>query len=336
MRSLGEQIRIDATLRDLKQERTATLKAEAPNQGALPGAVDRLAQAIRENLSLPESAVKELQAQAFIPTSKSLQALRSYNEGLQLSRQGKNLEAQKRFQAATKEDPEFALAYAKLGQTLANLGYDNEAEQASRKAVDLSDKLPPQEKNRILAGYAQVRMDYPKAIESYEKLAKVLPEDAEIQFSLARLYEQAGSFDKAREHYSKVLERDPKSVDALLAMGRVENKSGNPQGGLDYLNRALTLAIQLENEEAKAAVLQAIAIAYRLLDKQDEALRNYQESLAIKRRLGDKRGMAASLDRDRPDPGASGQAGSCLEELRGGAAAGERDRRQDRLGRNPD
>ncbi len=293
---MGEQVRIDATLYDLKQERTAALKTEAPNQGALPAAVDRLAQAIRENLSLSESAVKELQAQSFMPTSKSLLALRNYNEGLQLLRQGKNLEAQKQFQAATKEDPEFALAYAKLGQTLARLGYDNEAEQASRKAVDLSDKLPLHEKTRILAGYAQVKMDYAKAIESYEKLAKALPEDAEIQFNLAQLNEQAGLFDKAREHYSRVLERDPKSVDALLARGRVENKSGNPQGGLDYLNRALTLAIQLENEEGKAAVLQAIAIAYRLLNKDDEALRNYQESLAIKRRLGDKRGIAASLD----------------------------------------
>ena len=292
---MGEQIRIDVTLRDLKQDRTEVLKAEASNQEALPGAVDRLAQAIREKLSLSESAVKELQAQAFMPSSKSLQALREYNEGLQLSRQGKNLEAQKQFQTATREDPEFALAYAKLGQTLATLGYGSEAEQASRKAVDLSDNLPPQEKNRILAAYAQVKKDYAKAIESYEKLATVLPEDTEIQLNLARLNEDAGSLDKAREYYAKVLKRDPKSVDTLVAMGRVENKSGNPQGGLEYLNRAQTLAIQLENEEGKANVLQAIGIAYKMLRKQDEALHNYQESLAIKRRLGDKGGMAASL-----------------------------------------
>jgi tetratricopeptide (TPR) repeat protein len=293
---LGEQIRIDATLRDLKRDRTAALKAEAPNQEALPAAVDRLAQAMRENLALSSSVMKELQAQAFKPSSKSLPALRDYNEGLQLLRQGKNLEAQKRFEGATKEDPEFALAYAKLGQTYANLGYDNEAEQASRKAVDLSENLPPQEKYRIVASHAQVTKDYAKAIESYENMAKVLPEDAEIQFNLARLYEEAGSFDKAHEHYGKVLRGDPKSVDTLLAMGRVENKSGNPQGGLEYLNRALTLAIQLENEEEKATVLQAIGIAYGGLNGQDEALRNYQESLAIKRRLGDKRGMAVSLN----------------------------------------
>jgi serine/threonine protein kinase/tetratricopeptide (TPR) repeat protein len=293
---LGEQIRIDATLRDLKQERTATLTAEAPNQGELLGAVNRLAQAIRENLSFSESDVKELQAQAFIPSSKSLQALRNYNEGLQLMRLKKDLEAQKKFEVATKEDPEFALAYAKLGQILSRLGYDSEAEQASGRAVELSSKLPQQEKIRIIAGYALVKMDYAKAIESYEQLAKVLPEDVDIQLNLAQINEQAGLFDEARAHYGKVLEADPKSLDALLGIGRVEIKNLNPQGGLDYLNRALTLAIQFENEEGKAAVLQAMAVAYARLDRLDEALRNYQESLTIKRRLGDKRGMAASLD----------------------------------------
>jgi serine/threonine protein kinase/tetratricopeptide (TPR) repeat protein len=293
---LGEQIRIDATLRDLKRDRTATLKAEAPNQGALPGAVDRLAQAIRENLALSASEMKELQAQAFKPTSKSLPALRDYNEGLQLLRQGKNLEAQKRFEVATKEDPEFALAYAKLGLTYANLGYDNEAEQTSQKAVDLSESLPPQEKYRIVASHAQVTKDYPKAIEAYENMAKVLPDDTQVQFILAGLYEDTSAFDKARERYTQVLKADPKYVEGLLGMGRVEIKSGNPQGGLEYLNRALTLAIQLDNLEEKATVLYAIGVAYKLLNRQDEALRNCQESLGIKRRLGDKRGMATSLN----------------------------------------
>jgi eukaryotic-like serine/threonine-protein kinase len=293
---LGEQIRIDATLRDLKKDSTQTVKAETPNQAALPGAVDRLAQAIRENLSLSESAIKQLQAQAFKPTSKSLQALRDYSEGLGFSRQGKNLEARKRFEAAIKEDPEFALAYARLGQVLADLGYDNAAEQACRKAVELSDRLPPQEKYGIAAGYALVRKDYAKAIESYENLVKVLPEDGEIRFTLARLYEDAGSFDKAREHYGKVQQQDPKSADSLLALGRVENKSGNPQRGLEYLNRALPLAIQIGNAEAKATILHAIGVTYWLLKNQDEALHNYQESLALKRQIGDKRGMAVSLN----------------------------------------
>jgi serine/threonine protein kinase/tetratricopeptide (TPR) repeat protein len=291
----GEQIRIDAKLQDLKHDRTAALKAEAPNEKAVPEAVDRLAEAIRQNLAFSPAIVKELQTQSFKPTSKSLPALRYYNEGVQLLRQGKDLEAQKQLQASIQQDPEFALAYSRLAQADANLGYDNEAEQASRKAVDLSQNLSPQEKYLIEAGHARIMKDYPKAIESYENLARASPGDTDVQFTLGSLYEETGAFQNAREHYAAVLKADPQSVEALWKMGGVEIESDNPQASLDYLNRGLTLSIELGNDEKKALILQAIGIAYKEMNKPEEALRNYQESLAIQRRLGQKRGVAASL-----------------------------------------
>jgi tetratricopeptide (TPR) repeat protein len=48
--------------------------------------------------------------------------------------------------------------------------------------------------------------------------------------------------------------------------------------------------------EEKAAILQATGIAYRLLNNPQEALQNFEESLAIKKQIGDKRGAAASLE----------------------------------------
>jgi len=293
---VGDQIRIDATLQDLKHERTSSLKAEAQSEKDLLAAVDRLAQSIRENLALSPEIVKELQAQAFRPSSKSTEALRDYNQGIELVRQGNNLEAQKKFDSATQEDSDFALAFSRLAQTYSNLGYDNEAERYSRRAVELSASLPTSERYLIEASNARIQNDTQKAIAAYQNIVKVAPEDPDIQFTLASLYEDANDFDNARLHLATVLEQDPKYVDALLASGRVEIKSGNPQNGLDFLNRALTLAIQLDNQEEKAAILQAIGVAYRLTDKPQEALRNYQESMAIKKQIGDKRGIAVSLN----------------------------------------
>jgi eukaryotic-like serine/threonine-protein kinase len=293
---IGDQIRMDVTLQDLKHQRTSTFKAEAPSEKDLLAAVDRLAQSIRENLALPPEVVKELQAQAFRPSSQSVEALRDYDAGLDLVRQGNNLEAQKKFEAATQADPKFALAFSRLAQTYASLGYDNEADRFSRQAVDLSQQLPPAEKYLIEASNARIENDTAKAIASYESLAKVSPDDPDIQFTLAGLYESDNDFDKAKAHYAKALEQDPKYVDALLASGRVEIKSGDPQSGLDYLNRALSLAVQLDNQEEKAAILHAIGVAYKLLDRPQEALKNYQDSLVIKRKIGDKRGIAVSLN----------------------------------------
>ncbi len=291
----GEQIRIDVTLEDLKHNRRVPLKIEAASEKEIPRTVDGLAELIRKNLAVSTDVLKELKASSFQPTSKSVPALRDYNQGVQLLREGKDLEAQKELQASIKEDPEFALAYSRLAQADADLGYDNEAEQLSRKAVDLSQNLAPREKYLIVASHARIIKDYPKAIEAFENLAKASPGDSDVQFTLGRLYEDTGAFQKARERFEAVLKNDPQSVETLWRRGAVEIESNNPQGSLDYLNRGLTLSIKLGNDEKKALILQAIGIAYKLMNKPEDALRNYQESLATQRRLGQKRGVAASL-----------------------------------------
>ena len=291
----GDQIRIDANIQSLKSGQTTAVKAETSEKG-LPGAIDSLAESIRKNLSLSTDVIKELQAQAFTPSSSSIEALRDYNQGVQSMRQGKNLEAIKLLQAATNEDGKFALAYSKLSEAQAALGYDNSADQSSRKAVDFSDKLPARERYLILANRARVTHDTPQAIQYYEDLVKASPEDLDVQLTLGSLYESNSVLDKAKDHYSVVLQRDPQSMEALLAMGRTEAMGGNPQKALEYFERARSVAIQTDNQEQQAAALHAMGVAYNLLNKPDEALRNFQDALTVRRRIGQKRGMAVTLN----------------------------------------
>jgi tetratricopeptide (TPR) repeat protein len=292
----GGEIRIDATLFDLKNERRAPLKVEAANENAIPKTVDGLAELIRKNLAVSADVLKELKASSFQPSSHSVGALREYNRGVQLLRDGRNMDAAKALQAAIREDPQFALAYSRLAEANLALGYDVDAEQYSRKSVDLSQNLSPRERYLIEASHARIMRDYPKAIAAYENLAKVAPGDLDFQYILGTLYQDTGAYQKALEHYAAVVKADPQSVETLWKMGGVEIMSDNPQGSLDYLNRGLTLSVQLGNDEKKAVILQAIGIAYRLMNKPDEALRNYKEALIIERRIGFQRGVAASLN----------------------------------------
>ena len=293
---IGSQIRIDTTILDLANDSRTVLTTQVPDDKALLNSVDTLAGQIREKLAANSDVLKELKAHAQRPSTNSVEALRAYDDGLQLSRKGNNIDALKQFQAATEADPSFALAFSRLGEIHSNLGHDELAETASRRAVELSDNLPAGEKYLIEADNARITRNTPKAITAYEKLAADNPGDTDVQFALAGLYEQASDFAAAKKRLAAVLANDPRNVAALLASGRVEIKSGNPQGGLDFLSRALTLAIQFDNLEQKAAVLQATGVAYRLLNNPQEALRNYEESLAIKTQIGDKRGAAASLE----------------------------------------
>ncbi|MGA8150553.1 MAG: tetratricopeptide repeat protein [Terriglobales bacterium] len=291
----GGQIRIDATLQDLKHDRSVPIKIEAVDEKDIPGAVDRLATSIRNNLAFSPDVIKELKASSFQPSSRSVPALREFSQGVQLLRDGKNLDAVKMFQSATQEDPQFALAYSRLAESDSALGYDAQAEQNSRKALDLSLQLPLAEKYLIEANHAHIMKDNPKAIAAYENLAKTFPDNTDVEYALGSLYADNGDFDKARAEFEGLLNVDPKNIRALWQIGSVEYQQGNPQEALEPLNKGLSLAVQFDNPEQKALILQALGISYRLMDKPDEAIKSIQDSMEITRKLGMKRLLANSL-----------------------------------------
>ena len=290
----GDQIRIEARVQDLKQGRDVPLKVDAASEKDVFKAVDQLAELIRQNISVSSDVQKELKASSYQPTSKSATALNSYMKGMQLRRQGKNLEAVKMFESSVQQDPDFALAYSRLAEADSMLGYDTRAEQASRKAVELSAQLPLAEKYLIEANHARVMKDNQKALQAYEKLAASLPGDNDVQFTLGNLYLDTSNIDKARAQYAKVLKNDPKNITALLQTGWLEVQNGRPQAGLDPLNRALSLSVELGNDEQKAQILQVLGIAYDGMNRYDEALKNVRESLELNQKLGNKSAAANS------------------------------------------
>ncbi len=291
----GNQIRIDATVQDIKHERTVPIKIEGVDEKDIPGAVDRLANLVRNNLSISSDVIADLKASSFQPSSRSVPALRAYNQGIQLLRDGKNSDAAKAFQSATSEDSQFALAYSRMAEAQSALGYDSDAEQASRKAVELSQQLPLAEKYLIQATHARVMKDNKKAIEAYENLAKSMPDNSDVELALGSLYTDTGAYDKARAQLSRLLQSDPKNTKAFWQMGVVEMMNDNPQAALEPLNKGLSLAVQTDNQELKALILQAMGISYRVMNKPDEAMRDYEEALVINRRLGLKRNWAGNL-----------------------------------------
>ena len=292
----GNQIRINTTVLDLTHDARSAVTTDVPDQNQLLASVDKLAGDLRQKLSTDPKVLNDLKAHAVRPTTTSVDALRAYEAGVALARDGKDLEAQQQFQTATTADSSFALAYAKLADAYANLGHDDLAQTASRRAVELSENLPAQERYLIEADNARINHNSQKAIDAYQQLAAADPSDTDVEFTLAGLEEQQGDFKAAKQKLAAVLAGDPKNVEALLASGRVEIKSGDAQGGLDFLSRALPVATELDNQEEKAAILQATGNAYTSMGRVDDALRNYQESLAIKKTIGDQRGEASSLD----------------------------------------
>src|SRR6266851_1559105 len=272
----GDQIRIDATLQDIKNDRMVPLKIDVVNEKEIPGAVDRMAESIRQKLALPEDVLKQLKASSFQPVSQSVSALRAYNQGIGFQRDGKNLEAQKQFEAATKEDPAFALAFSRLAQTYSSLGYDSEAEQAAQKAAGLGQNLPEAAKYLISAIRAQVTKNYPEAIKAYENLDKASPENSDVQSALASLYEETADFAKAGEYNQRILAAKPKEA-------------------LRNYQQALAIRRKIGQKRGVALSVNEVGKMQALLGDNKAALSSFQEALAIRRDIGDKRGLGDSL-----------------------------------------
>jgi tetratricopeptide (TPR) repeat protein/TolB-like protein len=292
----GSEIRISTTVMDLAHDTRTVVTTDVPDEKDLLTSVDKLAGELREKLTTDPKVVNDLKAHAERPSTTSVEALKSYEDGVALEKSGDNIKALEDFRAATTTDPDFALAYSRLAETYSNLGQDELAQSASRRAMELGESLPAQERYLIEASNAEITHNTQKAIDAYQQLAAANPSDTEVQFALAKLYEQNSDFSAAKQRLAAVLANDPKNVAALLASGRVDIKSGDPNGGLEFLSRALPLATELDNQEEKATILQATGVAYSILNRPNDALHNFQESLAIKQQIGDKRGEAASLN----------------------------------------
>ena len=214
----GDQIRINATVYDLKHDRNFELKTDIPSEKDLLSGLDNLASQVRANLSTDPDVQKDLKGQRAVCADEvgaGVACLR--RRTATVARSGKEQDAAKKFEDAIGEDPNFAMAYSRLAQSYHRLGFDDKAEQHSRRAVTLSDNLPAQQKYLVEANHAVIMNDTAKAIAAYEKLTKANPDDADAQLALAGLYEQISNYDEARKRLARVRSADSKNLDALLA-----------------------------------------------------------------------------------------------------------------------
>jgi eukaryotic-like serine/threonine-protein kinase len=320
---MGEKIHIEGVLQDLKHDQRTPITVDAPSDKDISATVSQIAEQIRQHLAVSSNVLKDLKASSFQPSSKSAGALRDYTQGVQFLREGRNLDAIKTLNSAANEDPDFALAYSRLAEANSALGYDGDAEKDSRRALELSQSLPQGERYFVEAIHARVMKDDPKAITAYENLAKIMPDNPDVAYALGSLYMDQGDYDKSRVQFNKILTADPKNIRALWQMSGIETLQGNPQASLDPLNKALSLTIQTDNQEEKALILQALGISYRQMNKPQEAMKYYQDSMDISRKLGLQRLLANNLSElaqvqitlGKPDA-AMGSYGQALQILR--------------------
>lgn len=139
---------------------------------------------------------------------------------------------------------------------------------------DLDPDAPPQ---RTLA----------LAIEEYEHIARLAPDDTESLLVLARLHRMNNDLSSAEATLKKLLAVEPQSENGLAALAQLYSDQGEYQKAIELLQGAA-------DQTPSSRVLASLAYAYEEAGDLDGAIRTYRQALhrdkediALRRRLAD-------------------------------------------------
>jgi serine/threonine protein kinase/tetratricopeptide (TPR) repeat protein len=195
-----------------RQQSQANRKEDVLN--ALHSAATKLRGQLGESLATVQKYDMSL-SQA---TTSSLDALKSLTMGDAKHSTGEDLDAVPDYQHAIDLDPNFAMAYARLGTVYNNLGQADLSEQNRQKAFELRDRASEREKLYIIAHYYADSGQLDKGITAYELYRQTYPRDSAPYNNLAIIYSQLGQFDNALENAKRAVELDP---DMLTGYGQL-------------------------------------------------------------------------------------------------------------------
>lgn len=205
----GEIFRINTSLHESNtMEPIGAERIEGKGEESIFSMVDGLTRKIKEDFDLSaESIAQDIDKDVMTITTNSSEALKYYIDGKLLFRERKFQESINALEKAIALDPEFALAYVKISEDYYYLGNLEQGDKYLTRTLSLLNKVSEREYYLILA-YAAYSPQ--SAMENYQKLLELYPDDLEGNGYLAARYRNMEEWDLAQERFEKVIEIDPK------------------------------------------------------------------------------------------------------------------------------
>jgi Flp pilus assembly protein TadD len=191
----------------------AETQEQAASKEAVLKALDAAAVSLRSKLGESLGSVQKYATPVEEATTPSLEALKAYSLGChQKMERSDDAGAVPLFQRAISLDPNFAMAYARLGTSYYNLGETTRAAENTRKAYELRERVSDREKFYIASHYETfVTGNLEAACKAYELWAQTYPRDAIPPITLVSIYYVLGDYDKALARAQEAMKLDPGS-----------------------------------------------------------------------------------------------------------------------------
>jgi tetratricopeptide (TPR) repeat protein len=273
---LGDQIRIDVHLHDARDGQLLTAERLVVDQPAqILTQVDVLSLKLSSYIggNLPSESKAELSR----VMTNNLEAYRCYSLGVEMAQVLRNEEALVLLQKAVALDPEFAMAYARMGYVYGITG--NSAEKAKpylEKAFQLTNRLTEKDRLYINAWYAIESFDYTGAINAFRQIIAGYPLEVEAYRRLALLLLGEVKNAEAIEVLKQGLVIDPGARDLYNALGLVYSETGRHDEAIAMFQRY----VQLAPDEPNAH--DSLGLGYQWAGRYDEAIQEYERAIALK------------------------------------------------------
>jgi tetratricopeptide (TPR) repeat protein len=226
-----DRLRVTASLRDRGNSDLEVGRAEAEMERTeLFGLADEVA---RELMADRLRGPGERLARAAATTTRSLPALKAYLEGERELREARYTGASDAFAQAVRADPEFALAYYRLGIAADRAGDADRALWAAGLAARFSERLSEHDRRLVTAYLAARRGSLDEAERMYRGILADYPEDSETWLQLGELLVHGNplrgrSGREAREPFERALALDSTSGGALMYLARIASLEDRP------------------------------------------------------------------------------------------------------------
>jgi len=274
----GETIRINVTLQQARTDKIlASEGVEGKGEESIFSMVDELTKKIKANFKLsPEDIASDIDREAGKITTHSPEAYKYYIEGRKYFIKGEERQSIALLEKAIEIDPEFAMAYRSMAMGYNNLGFLSERKKYMQKALESTDRISDRERYRIQGDFHfSSEKTYDKAIESYNKLLELYPEDSIGNHNLGLLYYYLEEWDKAIER-SEVCRK----IKATFTPSYGQLADSYRAKGL-YEKAAEVLEFYLDNVSDDAPIHQELAHDYLNQGKYDLVLAEIDKAFTL-------------------------------------------------------
>lgn len=201
--------------------------------------------------------------------TENLAAYDAYAKARELRQRGSgnSLEVAPLLEAAVRLDPKFALAWAELGSTHAQIYFnelDHSADRLARAkaAIDTAVRLAPDAPEVIekLGDYYYYGYrDYGHATEQYQRLAVLRPNDAAVFGSLGFIHRRQGRWAEALAELRRAAELEPRNLRYGRTLAKLAVGLNRFDEAAAVQGRIVALFPEMINEQAQLATIPFLA-----------------------------------------------------------------------------